>query len=377
VNNIIPGYLDGTKVNGRLLGVSGLYSKASSDYWVYRADLAQKYGMDTSNIKSIDDIEAQLLKLKEPGMAALLGNATEAEIIPWADGNYLMGSWTNPVRYDTLGDSQTGLAIAMFSDPSKVINFYKTDIYKAGLTKARELYQKGLVYKDAAINTEMPEELMKAGKGFSVITSGELGIDAMKTSQVGYPVKSVKIMDNSLMTTAMTRFVWIVPSFSKKAPAALKFLNLMLTREDISNLLTWGIQGRDWVLNKDGTASYPTGVTAQNVKYHAEDFLWGNQYLIHPWAGNDPNLRAATLKQNQGMAKSPLLGFSYDSAPIQNELSSIYNVIKQYRPALQSGSVDPNTELPKFIKALDDAGAQKVIDTVQSQLTTWLAANKK
>ena len=38
-----------------------------------------------------------------------------------------------------------------------------------------------------------------------------------------------------------------------------------------------------------------------------------------------------------------------------------------------SGAVDPATELPVFLKALDDAGMQDVVDAANAQLTAYLA----
>jgi putative aldouronate transport system substrate-binding protein len=68
------------------------------------------------------------------------------------------------------------------------------------------------------------------------------------------------------------------------------------------------------------------------------------------------------------------LGFAFDPTPIQNEISAITNIITQYRPTLESGTVDPSSELPKFLKAMDDAGAEKVIIEIQRQLDAWKAA---
>ena len=48
----------------------------------------------------------------------------------------------------------------------------------------------------------------------------------------------------------------------------------------------------------------------------------------------------------------------------------------QYLPGLACGSLNPETELPKFLQALEDAGLQKVIDEKQAQLDAWIAENK-
>ena len=70
------------------------------------------------------------------------------------------------------------------------------------------------------------------------------------------------------------------------------------------------------------------------------------------------------------------MGFSYDSTPVSTEIAALTNVKNQYLPGLACGSLNPETELPKFLQALEDAGLQKVIDEKQAQLDAWIAENK-
>jgi putative aldouronate transport system substrate-binding protein len=290
-----------------------------------------------------------------------------------ADGGFDKIGEPSPI--DNLGDASRVGAVFL-SDPRRVVNLYKTPQYKAKLERARRWFQAGYVYKDSAINTEMIEELIKNNKVVSYITGGELGTESAKTALTGHPIKALLIEPGTITTNAMRRFVWGVPSYSKNAEAALKFLNLMFIDADITNLLIWGIEGRDYTARPDGTIGYPPGVTASTVPYHSSDFIWGNQYIAKVWEGNPPNLRELSLKENKEAKPSILMGFSYDPTPVQNEISAITNVIAQYRPALECGSVDPATELPKFQKALDDAGADRVIAEIQKQLDAWWAAKK-
>jgi putative aldouronate transport system substrate-binding protein len=56
VQDIIPGFLEGTKINGRLYGISGFYNKVSSDYFLARADMLDKYKIDIYGLKNLDDV---------------------------------------------------------------------------------------------------------------------------------------------------------------------------------------------------------------------------------------------------------------------------------------------------------------------------------
>ncbi|MBQ9613157.1 MAG: DUF3502 domain-containing protein, partial [Lachnospiraceae bacterium] len=49
------------------------------------------------------------------------------------------------------------------------------------------------------------------------------------------------------------------------------------------------------------------------------------------------------------------------------------NVIQQYFPGIQCGSVDPTTAIPDFEKALSEAGYDDILAAKQEQLDAWLA----
>jgi putative aldouronate transport system substrate-binding protein len=317
----------------------------------------------------MDDIEAALQKVRagEPSLSPLVGQV---------DGGVMsyetpLGTFSGYINMESLGDN---VSYVFLNNPWQVVNYFKTDTFRERVYKTRDWYQKGYIYRDAMINQEMPEELVKSNVGFSFFMDSELGIEAAKSAQVGKAVRAVNVHDNPLTTSLMTKFAWGIPSYSKEGEAAIQFLNQLYSRADLSRLLTWGIEGRDYVIKADGTAAYPPGITAQTVPYRQMDFLGANQYLVPPWEGNPPDLRTTALKQNQAAPASPLLGFSYDLSPMTLELTAITNVINEYTPGLNSGAIDPAVVLPRFLKALDDAGAEKLVAEAQRQLNAWRAA---
>jgi putative aldouronate transport system substrate-binding protein len=377
-DGIIKGFTNATRMNGILYGVGGLYNKVMNTYLLARGDILEKHGISIASLRSLEDVETVLAKLKtaEPNMSAIVPASGNGEIITMEGGGFFE-DFSKPVYMDILDSVMQPLAVSFANDPYKVVNMYKSAEYKKMLDRIRRWNLAGYVYKDSAINTEMGEELVKSAKGVTWITASELGVETNKTAQTGFPITAIKTIEGVISTSTITKWGWGVPSFSKEGAAAVKFLNMMYTDERIGNLLTWGIKGRDYVTKPNGTVGYPEGVTASTVPYHQVEFLYGNQFLLKVWEGNPPDLRQQALKENQAAPVSALLGFVFNPTSVQNEISTITNLLTQYRPALECGSVDPETELPKFLKALDDAGAEKVIVEAQRQLDEWRAANNK
>jgi putative aldouronate transport system substrate-binding protein len=81
--------------------------------------------------------------------------------------------------------------------------------------------------------------------------------------------------------------------------------------------------------------------------------------------------------ENGSSAKSKAFGFTFDSSSLKAEYSSVLNIINQYLPGLNTGSLDPDKELPNIIRALKEAGMDRIVAEKQKQLDAWLAQNNK
>ena len=53
----------------------------------------------------------------------------------------------------------------------------------------------------------------------------------------------------------------------QKSQKAMQLLDLLYTDADLINLLSYGIENIHYVIQPDGTISYPDGVTAENCGY--------------------------------------------------------------------------------------------------------------
>lgn len=51
-------------------------------------------------------------------------------------------------------------------------------------------------------------------------------------------------------------------------------MNWVYKTEEANDLLNWGVEGKDYIINEEGTLEYPENVNADNVGYH-QDMGWG------------------------------------------------------------------------------------------------------
>ncbi|MNJ49278.1 hypothetical protein D3C77_444970 [compost metagenome] len=81
------------------------------------------------------------------------------------------------------------------------------------------------------------------------------------------------------------------------------------------------------------------------------------------------------MRENKETKMSPFFGFIFDPSEVKTQMSAVTNVVNQYLPGLVCGVLDPETTIPKFVKALNDAGAEVIIKSKQEQLDRWITAH--
>ena len=364
-------WLQACSKNGKTYGIPTYKPIAITPMVVYRQDIADKLGIDMSKVKSIDDMTAVLEQVKkaEPNMTPLA---------PVQTGE--IGISTNYGNVDFLTDDRYKPTGVLIGDDTTVQDLYSSDLFKKRCELVRSWYNEGLVMKDAATTTSAAAELMSSGNYFCYIAGysyPEKDTAASLQAQCGKNQIGAKIIGDAYLSTSDINAVsWMVASTSKAPEAALKFLNLTYTDENIINLLIYGVEGRDYVKNDDGTVSYPEGQDASTVPYTAQLSCGtlGNYFKMYPMEGTDPNSVAWELEQNKSAKTSPAMGFTFDAGNLKTQYTAVDNVISQYLPGLICGSLDPDTEIAKFIQALNDAGYQDILKAKQEQLDSWKSA---
>ncbi|QAY65789.1 ABC transporter substrate-binding protein [Paenibacillus protaetiae] len=358
-------YLNAAKVNSKIYAVPTVRDMASDYGLTMRKDLVDKYNIDASKIKSLDDMDQVLQTVKDgEGFAPLIPSSPGQTYLD----NYLF--------YDRLGD---GIGVLPdYDNGLKVVDLYETPEYKELVTKLRGWYQKGYIMKDSATSKTTPWELMKSNKGFAYFAPMKPGFAEQESQAAGTQLTTVELLPAVAMTSTVTGAMWGVPVNTKLEDKAVQFLNLMYSDKDIVNLLDWGIEGTHYVKSDgaDNVIDYPSGVDSSTTGYNMPlGWMFGNQFLSYVMKGTDPDIWNKMSSFNNSAKHSKALGFGFDPTPVKTEYAAVTNVITQYKLPLETGSVDPAKVLPDFIAKLKSAGIDKIIAEKQKQLDAWAQAN--
>lgn len=349
--------------NGDIYGVPANKEKATGWGFAMNKEMADATGIDYSSIKTEEELEPLLEKVKE----------MYPDVYPIVSNN---GSTSLMTDQDDLGGDIGSLESAS-GDNTTVINYYGTDEYMNEMKLRYDWAQKGLIMPDASTSTENANSLIGAGKGFGRFTNTKPGIEKEMEKEVGKEVVVLEMV-KPYTTTTRVDIVWYVPHNSEKPERAVQVLNEIYTNPDLANLFINGLEGKhyEFVDKEKGIVNYPEGVNASNTGYTSLPWAWPNETISYIWEGLDSDIWDQIQEFNKDATVSPAKGFAWDNTEVQNEVTACANVVAKYGPALECGSLDPETTIPKFLDELKVAGADTIIAEKQKQLDAWLEANK-
>lgn len=375
VDAVNPGFMAGMTVGGKVYGYPALFDKVTNYYVTIRKDVLDKYNLDLTKIKNGADLEAIVKVLAEnETIPVLTAQTVDGDVL--TAGNLIINydNFADNIIVDFFGSNVYMYGAVMGEDNTKVINYYETDLFKKQVEMTRRWYEAGYINRDAATQTEVSVQIIAANGALGTLGAGELGIETSYNNRIGKEMVTVKIADGVVNSGIVQKFVWTIPVTCDEDEAALKFLELTYTDEELVNLINYGIKDEHYVLDDQGRVSLPEGVTAQNNPYNVNSsYLFGSQYLAKVWSTDQADLREVVKELNQNVAVAPLMGFSVNTVPISDEIGQLRNVIDQYRPGLVAGSSDPAVALPEFLAKLEAAGMSTVIAEVQSQVDAFVA----
>lgn len=349
-------------------GVPNQIERGSIPAVFMRKDLVQKYNIDTSQIKEPKDLESVFATVKtgEPDMTML----------------YSINDGDTPVtrlfRGDNLSDNNYLGVLMDQTNSTKLENFFATDWFKDTTTMLYNWYQKGYISQDAGTNTENWRTVCKAGNLFSLFFAYHPGTPVEFESSTGYEFEIVPFYNEPIInSSSYNGVIFSIAQNSENPEKTMEVLDYIYGSSEIMNLLNWGEQDKDYVLEdaENGIINYPEGITSDNAGYNL-NLGWElpNQFIAYKWTGSDPKLWEKMEEFNGSAKSSKAVGFLFDNSNYSSEIAALSNVVKQYSGALYSGSGDPSELIPELLKALDDAGINEVIQAKQEQLDAFLAA---
>jgi putative aldouronate transport system substrate-binding protein len=372
--------LDSCTYGGNRYGVPPAYTKGNAYGYMIRDDMLKKYGLsvDDQKLYTLAEVESIFEKVK----------AGEGQnfytTVPWnTEETPLNNSY---IAYDKLTGSLSGGVLMLnrsFSNLT-VTNLFETDEYKQYAEMMYRWGQRGYISSDAAVTTEIPDNLLKTGRYLGMMYwyhyPKTLLSDIM--SSLGMEMSFLKLVDPYIANNGGYDIMWHIPITTGDQEKAMQALNYIYKNKEAAWLVQLGIEGKSYEIvedTPDGKVYKYLAEDPSQLPYYNPYGLWGNRLewpVAYPAPSNFNKLLKAEDDAIPRSRYSPALGYNFVQQAVINEITAVNSVVAQYTPGFNSGALNPQTALPEFIAALKAAGIDRVIAENQRQLNAWAAAKR-
>ena len=364
------GYLESTKVNDKLYMVPADKPEYTSFFYNYREDLRKKY-----NCPEIVDMETletylQAIKDNEPGMTAYGYTSTEVTRFQMFLNEQ---DWSRPL------DSSAGVFVYDLKDPTKVFNAVETPEYEEFVKKTREYYEKGYWSQSIMAETAASRDLFKGGQTAVYLSNHSNGNLAYQEMVSQHPDWEIGVFSSDLASGMTERVAaanngMAIGAYSKNPERAMMFLELAYQDQEVYDLIANGLEGVTYEKDEatmtkwipEGMDASELGLKNLGMGINTQKFFLGSK--------NDNPLITELAEEYEKVAVFPgLSGFSINQDEISAELAAIKSVVDEYKLTLDKGVVEPVEGLAQLRQKLKDAGSEKVMEEINTQIAAYLA----
>lgn len=339
-------FWQGAEIDGKIYVVPTQKEIAATEFFVFNKELVDKYKVPYEDIKTYDDLEPWLKKIKE-----------EEGIFPW----YMSEGYKNPYEFDELN---TSVGINLEGDQDKITDYYFEKPYEERVTKVREFMKEGYINENAAL----AKQTDIVGKDWFVTSTvmGPLDTATVK-DQVKKEVVVTQMTDSIVTNASAVGSGTVVGANSKHPKEAMKLLEAVNTDPVLMNLLAYGIEGTHYEKTGDDTIKWLDAHSNYTTPY----YMFGSYFNLYHAEGA-PTDEWETLKEyNASATPSPALGFNFDTTSVSTQIAALNNVQEEFKNLINTGSVDPEENLAKMKKKMEAAGLDEVINEMQTQYDEW------
>ena len=351
---------DMVRYGGEVFAVKnhGTYSTANSV--VYKKDLVEKYNFDYLNADTYEELEVYLKQIKEnePNVYPLSGSVTLM-----TSQRYVRN--TDGTVYD--------------NEEDKYISIFDCDEIVDGWRIMADYYQKGYMPKDIISKNDLVGE-RKSGKYAVLPNNGYYTEDASKSSAYyGFPCVE-KYTGNTLISSVSGARMCI-SSTSTHPEKAMKVLNLIWEDPELSNLLAYGVEGVDYVIDEERSAEIGSKSIIPKSGDEQNWAIWHNWIgpLWDQWDSSWNRVESLEVMQemNKNGVKVKSLGFDFNNESVKAQHAQCSAVYQECQKVFSFGCMNNFEEyLASAKEKFAGAGLDAVVAEKNSQYEEWKKAQK-
>ena len=372
--------LDMCRVQGKIYAIPCSWPEYTCNGIKYREDLREKYNLPVPD--SIENFEAYMSGIQEnmPEQGLLTVTTEESQGLLTA----FDAAWVFNLKYPWVNANGLpyGLA-ANYDTPSDVYDYWYSDDFVDDMKIMKKWADLGFWSKSALSDTN-DSEAYKTGlcvaeiagqnpnKQITAISDFEKEHPDWKSEYLAYGE-----VTNTIYPGHATQNGTSIVRGCKNPERALAVLQLLMTDQEVNNLVQYGIEGTHYEIDADGIYTNLDTGTPQKFPYEGFNTwaLRNGDYKLPQKTDVVLNEMFDKYEEEGSKTKFPNVniynGFSENYDAYQAERTAVSNVMKQYLAPLQAGLVDDvDAAVEEFRQKMTDAGVEVCRDGFKEQ---WAA----
>ncbi|WP_162261693.1 ABC transporter substrate-binding protein [Paenibacillus sp. Soil750] len=341
------------KLDGKQLAVPNYQIAAMRPSLVIQKRFVDKYKLDLSAIRKIDDIEPFLKQVKEG----------EPGIVPFGTTR---GFFTNHIY-----GIDWRVSVYQRDSTNRVLPDVTPEM-RQNFAMVNAWYDKGYINQDAATLKNAADVYNKGNTAVWFDFTGKPGSEAeFKAGDGGFDVVLVPLAKPSF--TGAVSSMNAISRTSKHPDKAMQLLELVNTDKQLYNTLVYGIEGKHYTRSGGNYVK----LISDSGYFTNTDWVFGNIRNEYLPEGAPADKIEQTVRINEEAEVSPYYDFVFQTEDLKAELANVKAVNDEYYAALATGTVDPVKYLPVYEERLNKAGSERIRAEKQRQLDDWLKTKGK
>lgn len=365
------GAMTACSIDGQLVALPWTNQKSSKAVLFYRKDLARQYGVDTSSLQTIEDLDRFLTEAHEKVPDIITFESGFPRGNTYSDVLAILHS-----KYELDAMNYHMFTTDLNADSVQIQPIEQTEMFREAVTWMQKWYEAGIVSKNELSETDT--KMFENGKTFAKV--GLMG-DALQgivfnidNAEYGY---AELYPDGKFRYDSPLNNAFALNKNAANPERTLMLLELLNTDEEAYDLFMYGIEGVNYIKGEDGSIQYPEGQDAATSTYLG----WFNWPFVRQHFNKPSGLitQASMDAEKEWLSKenlvvSPLVGFNPDTSSIKTELSQRDQLYDEQGKLLLAGIIeggDVDAAIQRYIENQKAAGLDRILSYLQPEAETF------
>lgn len=351
-------FLKGCYYNGKLYGIPANKDKAHNYIFVYRKDIADKYGMDLSGVTCFEDLFPffETIKQNEKNMYAFgIGDS---------------GTPMNTAKEYNIGSSLVSFGV---KEDDKLHGPGESSEFRRVAMQSKRLNESGYIHPDVSVKENL-NELKNSGQVFGWLSQGHSGTLEEIQIKSDYPLAAVPVTDIIMDARDALGSVMYIPFTCENPIRTMEFLELFNNDKYLNNLINFGIEGVHY--EKTGENTIKSLDKVKDYNFIGSQWVLGNTFINYIFDEYNPQKQELLKEFNDAAVPSKYYGFMFNTEEVEAEVTACQSIVGEYWKRFAYGTCDVDSEIKIYREKLKKAGIDKVLECAQKQYDEWKKISK-